>query len=214
MAQHSSFTIRRAGLADAAILAGLMADEIHWGRLRDFGQGFLTLVHRHLIDSKYSFCTVAEQDGEIIGYAAGVADTPKFNRDFVVRRGFLAAVGLLPRILLRPRHVATILHGLTYFPRCPSDDPRAELVAIMVRPRALSQGVGRALFDALTEEFRARSVAAFKIGTVAVTNEAANSFYRRVGCELLRTVPFYRDTQVNVYRYDLADKQAATQTAG
>ena len=40
-----------------------------------------------------------------------------------------------------------------------------------------------------------------KFATVEASNEAANAFYRRLGCELVRTEPFYRDSFVNVYFY-------------
>jgi ribosomal protein S18 acetylase RimI-like enzyme len=196
------YSIRPARTADAPILAAIMVEEIHWGRLSGLGQRFITLLHDHMIASAHVICRVAEHDGEILGYAAVATDTSKFYREFLRRRGLQATILVLPKIF-RPRLLRVVLRGLTYFPAAHADDPRAEVLSVAVRSTAKQSGLGRAIMQAVADEFRAHGITAIKIGTVAVTNTAANTFYCRIGCELIRTVPFYKDTEVNVYVYRL-----------
>jgi ribosomal protein S18 acetylase RimI-like enzyme len=175
-----------------------MAEAISWGRLIELGHDFTTLMHRHMIASRHSICRVAERDGEILGYAAGATNTSKFYREFLWRRGAVAAIILAPKIF-RARHRQTIIRSLTYFPEAPPDDPPAEMLSFAVRPQMKRSGVGKAIFAAISAEFKSRGVSAIKFGTTEATNEAANAFYCRLGFELVRTSPFYENSQVNVY---------------
>jgi ribosomal protein S18 acetylase RimI-like enzyme len=187
-------------MSEAEELARLMSEAISWSRLTELGQGFMTLLHRHMIGSAHAICYVAERDGEILGYAVWSADTGKFYREFLLRHGLAAAVKLAPNIF-RPRRIEVIARGLTYFHEAHPEDPRAEVLSFAVRQRAKQSGVGKAIFNALACEFKARGIGAVKVGAVEATNEAGNLFYSRVGCELVRTEPFYRDGKVNVYVY-------------
>ncbi|HKQ72886.1 MAG TPA: GNAT family N-acetyltransferase [Blastocatellia bacterium] len=195
-----ALSIRPARKADAPELARLMAEAISWGRLNELGRGFSTLMHLHLIDSRHAICYVAERDGEIVGYVAGATDTSKFYREFLWRRGLIAAIKLAPKIF-QSRHRQTIIRSLTYFPEAYPDDPPAEMLSFAVRPRMKQSGVGKAIFAAISAEFKARGVTAIKFGTTESSNETANAFYRRLGFELVRTAPFYENSQVNVYVY-------------
>jgi len=197
---RDGFTVRPARMAEAGELARLMSEVITWSRLSELGQGFMTLLHRHMIGSVHAICHVAERDGDILGYAAWSADTGKFYREFLLRHGLAAAVKLAPNIF-RPRRIEIIVRGLTYFHEAHPDDPQAEVLSFAVRPLAKRSGVGKAIFNALAREFKARGVGAVKVGAVEATNEAGNLFYSRVGCELVRTEPFYREGKVNVYVY-------------
>jgi ribosomal protein S18 acetylase RimI-like enzyme len=196
-----AFSIRPAGPADAPILADLMSEAIAWGRLRGLGPRFNRLLHQHLIASAYAACYVATRDGEIIAYAAAVTDGPKFNRDFLLRRGLQAVLLLIPRLLQR-QHFATILRGLTYFRDSPPDDPGADIVSVAVKPHARNSGLGLLVVRALLDDLAARGIRRIKVGSVEVTNAAANRLYRRLGFRLARTVPFYEDSAVNVYIYE------------
>src|SRR5262245_31596414 len=191
-------TIRPARRADAPELARLMAEAISWGRLSELGHGFSTVTHQHMIDSRHAICYVAERDGEILGYAAGAINTSKFYREFLWRRGLIAAIKLAPKIF-RARHRQTIIRSLTYFPETYPDDPPAEILSFAVRSRVKQSGIGKAIFAAVSGELKARGVTAIKVGTTEASNEAANAFYRRMGFELIRTTPFYENSQVNVY---------------
>jgi ribosomal protein S18 acetylase RimI-like enzyme len=203
MSARESIEIRPACPADARILSYLMSKEIYWGRLPELGQSFLNLLHRHMIASKFSISYVATQGLEIVGYILGVTDTSKFYREFLFRYGVLASIVILPKIF-RMRHFTTILRGLTYFQRRYPEDPKAEMLAFAVNSGNKLSGVGKALFETIIDQFKAYGVTKIKFGTVDTNNKAANNFYLRIGCELVRTVKFYKDSHVNVYIYNIS----------
>jgi ribosomal protein S18 acetylase RimI-like enzyme len=198
--KNEAVAIRPARITDAAALSSLMMKAIDWGHLRDLGPRFVTLLHRHMILSRYCSCYVAERDGVVIGYTAWSTDTSSFYREFLLRRGIIAALVLISKVF-QPRSLKVVLRGLTYFPQEHTGDPKAEILSFAVCSEITKSGVGSAIFRAIAQEFKSRGVERIKIGTVATTNKGANVFYRRMGCELIRTVPFYNDTSVNVYIY-------------
>jgi ribosomal protein S18 acetylase RimI-like enzyme len=131
------------------------------------------------------------------------SDTAKFYREFLLRYGIRAALVLAPKIF-QPQKLRVIARGLTYFPEAHPDDPKAEILSYAVRSQAKHLGIGKAIFLAMAKEFKGRGVAAIKVGTVEVTNEVGNKFYRSLGFELVRTDSFYKDykdSRVNVYVY-------------
>jgi ribosomal protein S18 acetylase RimI-like enzyme len=77
------------------------------------------------------------------------------------------------------------------------------MLSFAVLSKVQKSGVGTMLLNTILKKFKARGITAIKFGTVEVTNEVANAIYRRIGCELVRTVPFYNDSQVNVYVYNI-----------
>ncbi|MGE3436494.1 MAG: GNAT family N-acetyltransferase, partial [Blastocatellales bacterium] len=174
--------IRPARPSEAEALARLMSEAITWSRLSELGPGFVTLLHRHMIASANAVCYVAEREGEIIGYSVWSVDSSKFYREFLLRRGFMAAVILAPKIF-RPQQLKTIARCLTYFPEAHPDDPQAEVLSFAVRPQVKQSGVGKAIFNALAREMETRGVKVVKVGAVEATNEGGNRFYSRLGCE-------------------------------
>lgn len=195
--------LRLARAPEAEALGRLMSEAITWSRMSELGPGFVTLLHRHMINSTHAICYVAEREGEIIGYSVWSVDSSKFYREFLLRHGFRAAIILAPKIF-RLQQLKTIVRCLTYFPEAHPDDPQAEVLSFAVRPQVKQSGVGKAIFNALAREMETRGVKAVKVGAVEATNEGGNRFYSRLGCELVRTEPFYSDNQVNVYVYRIA----------
>jgi len=194
--------VRRAFEADAPALASIMAEAIDWGRMRQLGHRFNTMVHRHMAKSEYAITYVAECNGEILGYAAGATDVSKFYREFLWRYGVPASLTLLPKVI-RPSMLTAVIRGLTYFPDAYPDDPKAEMISLAVRRHITRSGVGQAVMAAATKELKAWGITTVKFGTVAVNNVAANKYYARMGAVIVRTVPFYKDSTVNVYIYQI-----------
>ena len=152
--------------------------------------------------SKYAITYVAERNGEILGYASAATDVSKFYREFLWRYGAAASLTLLPKVI-RPSILTAVIRGLTYFPDAYPDDPKAEMISLSVRRHITRSGVGHAVMAATTEEFKAQGITTVKFGTVAVNNLAANKYYERMGAVIVRTVPFYKDSVVNVYIYHI-----------
>ncbi len=196
--------IRPAQASEAGELAKILIDEVSWGRLPELGLAFNTLLHRHFIDSRYAICLVAEREGEILGYGAGLTDTRAFHRDFILRKGLRAGVLLLP-YLLKWRNLQTIIRALTYFPEAPKDDPPAEIACLNVRHRYQKLKLGTKIFFALMESYKVRNIKSVKIGHVDPNKKHAVAFWESLGTRYLRSERFYRHNEVRVYAYDIPD---------
>ncbi|MCB9891463.1 MAG: GNAT family N-acetyltransferase [Planctomycetes bacterium] len=192
---------------EAPLLARIMDEAIDWGRLRELGPGLSRLIHEHFVRSPHALCVTAcdVESGDVLGYMAGSIDNGRFQRSFLWRRGWLAALFVAPR-LLHPRRWAVAWRCLAHFGKGKTsvhDDPSAEALSFAVRTSCAGRGVGRQLFRALCDAYQEHGVQRVKFGTVATTNEVANAFYQKMGCEIVRTESFYADTAVHVYVLDL-----------
>ena len=136
------YTIRPARVEEAPVLARLCMDLVPWGRLRNLGFRFMTLVHRHMIESKHATAYVGDSHGRVVGYMTGTSDRKAFNREFLLKYGIRAALIALPRLFL-PSNVKVVLKGLLHFKSQHFDDPNAEMIAGAVLPEYQGAGIFR-----------------------------------------------------------------------
>ena len=142
---QAAVSYRDATAADAATLGRFMYEHLPWARIRDFGVPFLILVHRALCTSKHAVCRVAETDGRLLGYCAGMFDPRRFHREFLWKHGWKAALLVVP-CLFRPKNWEVLWKGLTYVDDDASGDPPQEIIGFSVDPNVKGTGVGKALF--------------------------------------------------------------------
>jgi ribosomal protein S18 acetylase RimI-like enzyme len=200
--RQAGVAVRPARPGDAPGITRIALDVLTWSRLYDLGPRFATLLNRHMIESDHALTSVAERDGEIVGFLQGSLDAKRLFRQFVRRRGIRAATLLAPKVF-RPSRLGTIVRGLTYFPEAHDDDPPAEILSFAVHESVRRRGVGMRLFDDILARYRAAGVERLKVGTIDVGNEASNRFFKKLGAKRLRTEVLYRGTMVNVYACDL-----------
>lgn len=195
--------IRLASPDEAPELARIMYAEIHWGRLRDFGVGFLTVLNRAFCTSRHAHCLVAVSDGRIVGYSAGVEHLGRFYRGFVLRYGVVAAFSILPHLFKR-NQLRTLWMGLTYHSDPTPEESQSEMMVLAVSREFAGMGIGWRLMDGFMEEMRARGVPGVRLGTVAEGNDVAINAYIKYGFRMVRTHGFYENTRVHVmeYRFD------------
>lgn len=202
MARQGEFVIRPARAADVGVLAVIAKEAVHAGRLGAFGLGFNRLLIRSFILSSYGLCVVAERDGAIFGYGAGVTDTVAFHRDFVKRWGIRAAVLIAPH-LFNPKNLHTLIQAYRYLPAAPPDDPNAELLAMNVTGAARRSGVATKIFFTLMDTYRRLGIQSVKLGHIPVTLTSAVAFWESLGTRFVRTEELYKGGLVNVYVYDI-----------
>lgn len=174
--------IRPAEMSDAPHLARLHLRGIETGFLSRLGRRFLTLLYRSLIGWQDAIVLVAESR-RVIGFVAGVVDTRRFYRHFLLRYGPMAMTLAAPR-LLRPsvarRAWETVRYGTT-------KSTPAELLSLAVDSGARGRGFGRRLGEEFLQEMPARSVSAVKL-VVGADNLAAISLYESLGFARTGTV--------------------------
>ena len=199
-AEAPEIEYRLASPDEAPILARIMYEEIHWGRLRDFGVGFLTVLNRAFCTSPHALTTVAVVDGRIIGYSAGVAHLGRFYRGFLLRYGVAAALSILPRLFNR-NHLRTLWTGLTYHSDPAPGESQSEMIVLAVTREFAGRRIGWNLMDRFMDGMRARGVRSVRIGTVSEGNEVAMNAYIKYGFHVVRTHGFYGNSQVHVMEY-------------
>jgi ribosomal protein S18 acetylase RimI-like enzyme len=169
------------------------ASEISEGFLPALGRPFLARLYRRVVRSPQAFLLVADDEGRPVGFVAGSEDVGALYRSFLVHDGALAALRALPRIVRSVRRVVETLR----YPTGGADLPAAELLAIAVAPDARGRGIGRALVEALTAEFRRRNVDGVRV-VVAADNERALRLYEACGFRPATRIEVHKGTASQV----------------
>jgi glycosyltransferase involved in cell wall biosynthesis/ribosomal protein S18 acetylase RimI-like enzyme len=169
-------TLRDARTSDANALAGLHIRAIP-GFLPRLGRRFMRLLYRALATSPEAVVLIADDGKGPVGFIAGVVDTGRFYRRFLIRHGLSALLATLPR-LTRPRMVRkgweTLRYGAT------GSGTPAELLAMAVAPGARGAGLGTTLGLRFLEEMSSRGVDRVKV-VVGSDNSAAIAAYHKLG---------------------------------
>lgn len=168
--------LRDATLSDADALAGLHIRAIP-GFLPRLGRRFMRLLYRALATSPEAVVLVADDGNGPVGFVAGVIDTGRFYRRFLIRHGLSALLAALPR-LVRPAVLRkgweTLRYGAT------GSGAPAELLAMAVAPGARDAGLGTTLGSSFLEEMSRRGVDRVKV-VVGSDNSRAIAAYHKMG---------------------------------
>jgi glycosyltransferase involved in cell wall biosynthesis/ribosomal protein S18 acetylase RimI-like enzyme len=169
--------IRNGVARDARALAQLHATEIATGFLPMLGPGFMKVLYQALIDWKGSIVLVVDDGGGPVGFTVGVEDVGEFYSHFYKRHGWRAGLAALPR-LIRPSNLRRAWETFRYGKD--QVDVPAELLSMVVAPRARGKGLSVMLGARLLEELTERGANAVKV-TVGSENETAIGAYRKMG---------------------------------
>jgi glycosyltransferase involved in cell wall biosynthesis/ribosomal protein S18 acetylase RimI-like enzyme len=188
--------LRRARHDDVRALARLHRSRISTGFLSSLGDSFLNQIYASLVRDPRAVVTVAEEGGQVIGFAAGVPSIRSFYRRFALRRGLQALLIVAP--LLIRRGVARGLLETATYPNGGPALPDAELLAIATANGSQSRGIGRALVSDVIAGLRAQGIGDIKV-VVGAENADANAFYARIGLRHHATLSVHRGTPSNVW---------------
>jgi len=182
-------TVRFGSLEDVSRVADLHVTRIGDGFLTGLGPRFLRRLYRRVVRSPHAFLFVAVECDEIAGFLAGTSDLRRFYRSFVARDG--VAVGLVsaPRLL---RSLPRVIETLRY-PAAAGELPAAEILAVAVDADSTRRGVGRALVEEGTAEFRRRGVGTAKV-VAGSGNTAALRLYEGAGFAGHHRITVHRGT--------------------
>jgi ribosomal protein S18 acetylase RimI-like enzyme len=169
--------IRRARPRDARALARLHATEMPSGFLPLLGPGFMKVLYEALITWQGAVVLVVDDGGGPIGFTAGVLDLGAFYNHFAKRYAWRAGLAAFTR-LIRPSNMRRAWETFRYG-RDQVDVP-AELLSMVVAPRARGKGLSVMLGARLLDELSERGANAVKV-TVGSNNETALGAYRRMG---------------------------------
>jgi len=191
-------TIALAKRGDEMQIAKIHKTEISKGFLSSLSLAFLKRFFRGLIESPASFCVVAKESNEVIGFMAGVSDMNKFYAYFLWHYFFQSFFILLPKAF---SSFKKILESL-FYPTKESSLPKAELLTIAVAKEFQGKGVASMMLPIFVAEMEKRNVAVFK---VVVGEELKNAikFYEKNNFVFLRNTAIHGKNQSRVYIYNL-----------
>jgi glycosyltransferase involved in cell wall biosynthesis/ribosomal protein S18 acetylase RimI-like enzyme len=169
--------IRRAHPGDAAAMARLHRDALPTAFLPSLGDGFLRRLYVAAAKDPEAVALVAQANGRVIGFVAGVPSVRAFFRRFALRHGVAAAVAAAPH-LVRPGAIRRSLETARY-PGTSGPNHGAELLSIAVDPAWRGRGVGRSLADRLMRGLAEQGATEVKV--VAGAGNGEGAFYRSVG---------------------------------
>ena len=169
--------LREGDPRDARTLAQLHATEIATGFLPLLGRRFMKVLYSALISWKDAVVLVIEDGGGPVAFTVGVKDVGEFYRHFSKRHAWRAGLAALPR-LVRPSSLRRAWETFRYG-NAQVEVP-AELLSMVVAPRARGRGLSLMLGARLLDEMAERGAAAVKV-VVGSENQTALGAYRKMG---------------------------------
>lgn len=184
-------------------ISEIHAEALSGDFLPSLGKGFLRTLYKGIIELGVGFGYVYEREGYVIGFAVGVVDSGTMFKKVLRHRGLRLGVQALWRAW---RNLTLVKNTFDTF-RYPNKEgmvlQRAELLVIAVRENFRGQGIGKALVNALNEEFCRRGILSYKV-TVHKENEGANNFYRRLGFKYAYSFCLHgSEWNLHTYRIDV-----------
>jgi ribosomal protein S18 acetylase RimI-like enzyme len=179
--------------------------------LTRLGPRFLRALYAQMANSSHCVGFVAlEEVGErVAGVVMGTVDSGRLFKEVIRARGLALAPSVCLALVRDPFLLRHVLETLTRPNPEDAQPGEAELLFIGVRPGARGQGLGKALFQRLTEELGRRKVESMGL-VVDDANATAQAFYRGQGMHPMHSLTMY-GRLMHWYRLSLASQGEATQ---
>ena len=207
---------------DILSIAKIHKDEISKGFLSSLDISFLKRFYRALIKSKSSFCVVAKENSEVVGFIAGVSNMNTFYAYFLLHYFFQSFFILLPKIF---SSMKKILESLLYpvrnspphrpfgrvsaggvsngvDPKKEQSLPKAELLTIAVTKEFQGKGVGSLMLPVFIAEIKKRNINIFKV-VVGEKLRPAIKFYEKNNFMFVKNITIHSNALSRVYVYKI-----------
>lgn len=151
--------------------------------LTSLGRKFLSEMYRGFLKHPSGIFFVAEEGGEVMGFAAGTSAPAVFFSELRRRRSLFFLMWALPALL---RHPAVVIQKLLSAIFYRGDEPAALeagalLSSIGVRPDVVGKSVGKKLLNYFENEAFSRGVDFIYLTTDEADNDRVNQFYKNNG---------------------------------
>lgn len=151
--------------------------------LTSLGRKFLSEMYRGFLNHPSGIFFVAEEGGEVMGFAAGSSAPAAFFSELRRRRALFFLLWALPALLRHPTVVIQkLLSAIFYRGDKPTGlEGGALLSSIGVRPDAVGKSVGKRLLHDFENEAFSRGVDFVYLTTDEAGNDRVNKFYKNNG---------------------------------
>jgi ribosomal protein S18 acetylase RimI-like enzyme len=197
--------VRRALPADSRAVARLHREVISWALLSRLGEDVTTAFYHAVSRSDVAFCFVVEQEGQIAGFAAGVADWRRLYRQ-MIQYMWWPLIKSAPRMLAAARWRRLLETGR--YAQSGHEGVAAEFLSFGVREDARGRlWVGSALARAIVGEFRRRGIPRIR-GVVWERNERAVKFFEAMGFRFVSDVDIHPGERSRTFVVDISPDAA------
>lgn len=161
-----------------AVIAGIST-----GFISSLGEDFVISLYEAIAEDENSFGLVAAEDDKVLGFVAFSSNLSKLYKHVALKKGFRFAF-ILARRMLSFRVFKKVIDNILYPSKMKRAGlPAAELLSIVVSPRAQGKGLAKQLVEKGLQECRARNIDKVKV-LVSADNEPANKLYKKCGFQL------------------------------
>lgn len=189
--------MRLARPGDVDEMVRLHRETVPTAFLPTLGDRFMRVLYRTLLKGPGEVAIVVEdEEGRVLGFAAGTVSVADFYRRFFRRAGLRAAFVAAPK-LVRPRVVRHALETARY-PGGGGSLPASEILVWGVDRAARSRGFGAALLEAMLRELGNRGAAETKI-VVYAENERAGKVLTDTGWTVAAQITVHDGQSSNVW---------------
>lgn len=166
--------------------------EVHLKSFQGFfltflGARFLRELYGNIQKDSKGILFVAESQGRIEGFIAGVEEQSGFYQRLVKKRQWAFSVAALGALIKRPSIAPRLIRAL----RRPAESKQASaeacLMSIAVRPESEGREIGRRLVQQFCRELASRGAHAVCLTTDKDKNDVVNHFYEKLGFRLVRS---------------------------
>jgi ribosomal protein S18 acetylase RimI-like enzyme len=180
-------------------VARLHIASLDQGFLSTLGSGFLAELYRSIDQCPQAVLIVKYQQGEVIGFVAGVTGPMSLIYRRMMLRFPLWAWRLFP-ILFSPKRLGRMMEILRYVKADneQSNLPISELLSIALTPNCRGKGFADAMYGDLIKHFREMKVELFKI-VVGDSLTQAHKFYQRMGAKVVAEIEVHHGVRSVVY---------------
>lgn len=186
---------------DPQYIAKIHVENFKNAFLCDLGFSFLKLLYDWILrlDKGFGY-VIKDNNNEIIGFITGVYDSSNLVSSFI-KNNFLKTMPILIlNFIKKPKNIKKVFETVFYSKK--SDiNIKAELLSIAIEKNFRSKGHSQELFSYFIDHLKKRNIKIFKI-TVDKDNLAANKFYIKIGCKLVKSYKMYGKFS-NIYRYEI-----------
>jgi ribosomal protein S18 acetylase RimI-like enzyme len=193
------FTLRQAAAEDIEGIVVAHLQSFPEFFLTCLGRPFLRRLYHGILTDASGVVLVAEANGTIMGFVAGVLDQSSFYRRQLLCRGLSYLWAALPAMIHDPRIVIRVLRSVKRPRQAQGSVSQTCLMSLGVLPSAQGRGVGRQLVSAFCHTVAEKGARSVSLTTDALSNDSVNKFYQGLGFVISQVVVTAEGRRLNEY---------------
>lgn len=163
-------------------IASLHIRGISTGFISSLGENFVTSLYEAIAKDENSFGVVAVEDDKVLGFVSFSTSLSGLYKHLILTKGFSFAF-ILARRMFSFRVFKKVIDNILYPSKMKKAGlPSAELLSIVIDPKAQGKGIATQLVEKGLQECKSRSIDEVKV-LVSADNRPANKLYKKLGFE-------------------------------